>query len=224
MATAEGDFRRARRPEHKEQRRDAILAAARLLGTREGVRTVSLTDIAGEVGIHKSAILRYFETREEIYLHLTAEGWRGWSEGVRAELDGADEVTPERLAAILASTLAERPLFCELLSHVSLNLERHVSAEAVHAFKLTGLAAVDDISAVTAAALPPLGPDGARDLVTMVTALAASLWQAAHPPETLAALYQRDPRLGHAAVDFAPRLERLTHAAILGLITAAERR
>ncbi|MDG4783541.1 TetR family transcriptional regulator [Micromonospora sp. WMMD961] len=224
MATPEGDFQRARRPEHKEQRREAILAAARLLGARDGVRSVSLTDIATEVGIHKSAILRYFETREEIYLHLTAAGWSSWSDAVRAELDGAHEVAPERLAAILATTLAERPLFCELLSHVSLNLERHVSAEAVHAFKLTGLAAVDDISAQAAGALPPLGQHGARDLVTTVTALAAALWQAAHPPETLAALYLRDPRLGHAVVDFAPRLERLTYAAILGLIAAADRR
>ncbi len=29
--------------------------------------------------MHKSALLRYFETREEIFLRLTADGWREWS-------------------------------------------------------------------------------------------------------------------------------------------------
>ena len=71
-----GTYQRARRPEQKLERRDAILGAARELALRDGVRAVSLADIAARVGIHKSALLRYFETREQIFLELTAEAWR----------------------------------------------------------------------------------------------------------------------------------------------------
>ena len=48
--TAEA-YQRARRPEQKQQRQDAILGAARDLALRDGVRAVSLADIADRVGI-----------------------------------------------------------------------------------------------------------------------------------------------------------------------------
>ena len=44
-------FVRARRPEHKQQRRDAILEAARGLALRRGVRTITLGDLADAVGL-----------------------------------------------------------------------------------------------------------------------------------------------------------------------------
>jgi AcrR family transcriptional regulator len=223
VATTEPAFQRARRPEHKAQRYESILAAARTLGLRDGVRSVTLTDIAHEVGIHKSAVLRYFETREEIYLRLTAQGWQDWARAVRTELtDGA--TGPEPLANALTSTLAQRPLFCELLAHAALHLERNVSTDSVRDFKLTGLAAVDELRSIAVATVPGLGADGGADLVAGVAAFAAALWQTAHPPETLAALYRQDPRLAHAS-DFTVRLHHLTHALILGLadVSGAQR-
>src|ERR1700689_5058312 len=81
-------FQRARSTAAKRQREDAILDAARTLGVERGIRQITLTEIADAVGMHKSALLRYFETREQIFLRLTADGWREWSAAVRAELDG----------------------------------------------------------------------------------------------------------------------------------------
>src|SRR6202012_2038232 len=80
-------YQRARRPEQKLGRRAAILGAARELALRDGVRAVSLADIATEVGIHKSALLRYFETREQIFLELTARSWREWAGAIADALD-----------------------------------------------------------------------------------------------------------------------------------------
>ncbi|MEU4670139.1 TetR/AcrR family transcriptional regulator [Amycolatopsis sp. NPDC023774] len=220
MVTSE--FQRARRPEHKEQRRDAILAAARLLATRAGVRAVTLGDIAGEVGVHKSALLRYFETREEIYLHLTAAGWHDWAAGLHAALDETTGATPAEVAGVIARTLDERPLFCDLLAHAPLTLERHVSLESVRAFKLSALEAVNDIATLLTRTLPGLGAQGGRHVVGAVTSLAASFWQISHPPETLAQLYREDPRLGHGVVEFTPRLLHLTEAVLAGLISSAD--
>ncbi|MFC0542976.1 TetR/AcrR family transcriptional regulator [Kutzneria chonburiensis] len=214
MVTAE--FQRARRPEHKEQRREAILAAARVLATRDGVRTVTLGDIAAEVGVHKSALLRYFETREEIYLQLTAEGWQEWTEALRIALADA-EPTPSGGSAVITSTLAARPLFCDLLAHAPLNLERNVSLETVRAFKVATLDRVAAISQLLSDALPGLGPDGGRKAVAAVSSLAATFWQVSHPPETLARFYAEQPDGGHSLTDFPRRLEELTTAVLAGL-------
>ncbi|ROS44722.1 TetR/AcrR family transcriptional regulator [Amycolatopsis thermoflava] len=215
MVTSE--FQRARRPEHKEQRREAILAAARRLATRDGVRVVSLGDIAAEVGVHKSALLRYFETREEIYLRLTAECWAEWAGALRAELPAA-ESAPAAVAAVITRTLVERPLFCDLLTHAPLSLERHVSMESVRAYKVGAIERVNEISGLLGDALPGLGVDGGRKAVTAVTAFAATLWQVSHPPETLAAFYAEEPEFGHSVLDFAARLEELTAAVLAGLV------
>ena len=68
-------YQRARRPEQKEERREAILAAAHALAVERSVRAVSLGDIAREVGLAKSNLLRYFESREEIFLTLLLREW-----------------------------------------------------------------------------------------------------------------------------------------------------
>src|SRR5882724_12635197 len=109
------EFRRARSAEAKQQREEAILEAARRLGSEQGIRQVTLTDIAEAVGLHKSAMLRYFETREQIFLLLTAEGWREWSAAVREELRALPP-DPALIARAFADTLVARPVFCDLLA------------------------------------------------------------------------------------------------------------
>src|SRR5260370_41211715 len=77
-------FQRARSAAAKQLRESAILEAARPLGAERGIRQITLTAIGEAVGMHKSAMLRYFETREEIFLRLTAAGWREGSTALRA--------------------------------------------------------------------------------------------------------------------------------------------
>ena len=85
------DFQRARSPQAKQHREAAILDAARALGAERGIRQVTLTDIAAAVGMHKSALLRYFETREEIFLRLTAADWQEWAPVLCAQVRAAGE-------------------------------------------------------------------------------------------------------------------------------------
>src|SRR6478672_13480749 len=111
-------FQRARRPEQKRQRQDAILGAARDLARRDGVRNVSLADIAARIGIHKSALLRYFETREQIFLELTAAAWRDWTRALHAGLGSASPGSASPGSAslvgdVFARAFADRPLFCD---------------------------------------------------------------------------------------------------------------
>src|SRR3954464_12493192 len=92
-------FVRARRPEHKRQRREAILAAARDLAVESGMRNVSLGGVAAAVGLAKANVVRYFGTREEIYLELAAESWTEWSETVTGRL--SDAAGPDDVISVL---------------------------------------------------------------------------------------------------------------------------
>jgi AcrR family transcriptional regulator len=214
---ASDHFKRARRPEQKEQRREAILAAAADLARRDGVRAVTLSEIARAVGIHKSALLRYFETREQIFLELTGREWGAWQEATTAALAELAPGDPDAVAAALATSFVRRPLLCDLIPHTALNLERHVSVEAVHAYKLTSLGAVDAVATALAVPLPDLADDQRRELVSYVALLAGSMFQIATPPKPLADLYKREPKLGHSLLDLDARLTRATRVTIAGI-------
>jgi AcrR family transcriptional regulator len=221
------DFQRARSAEAKQQRESAILAAARALGAERGIRQITLTEIAEAVGMHKSALLRYFETREEIFLRLTADGWREWSAALRASLEelAAPVPVPEpvplplpaAVAEVFARTLAARGLFCDLLAQAPLNLERNVSLDAVRSFKLVTLAEVDAIVTVVRRLLPGLTERDGVDLIAAATAMSGAFWQMATPGPEVAALYRSDPRLAHAVVDVEPRVARLLTAMLTGM-------
>jgi AcrR family transcriptional regulator len=218
------DFQRARSPEAKRAREGAILDAASRIATERGVREVTLTDIAAAVGMHKSAMLRYFETREEIYLRLAAAGWVEWSKDVREELkqsapSGSDRATSDTqihlVARILTDSLVARPLFCDLLAHVPLNLERNVSLDAVRSFKLVALSESGAVADSLSERLS-LRPEQSRNVVATATAMAGALWQMAAPGTLLRRLYETDPDLSHALVDVAPQLTGILSGLLAG--------
>lgn len=207
-------FMRARRPEQKEQRRAAILAAARELALESGVRNVSLSSVATAVGLAKSNVTRYFGTREEIYLKLAAGCWREWADEVVRRLTAGHD-----LVEVLAETLAERKLFCDLLGHAATSLEHNVSVPAARDFKRAVLGVVAELGAAAAQARPDLTESEGFELVAAASGLAGMLYPAANPPPTLLEVYAQNPDLAAACVPFAPTLKRALAALVAGLPT-----
>jgi AcrR family transcriptional regulator len=210
-------FQRARSAEAKQQREAAILDAAAELGASRGVRQVTLTDIADAVGMHKSAMLRYFETREQIFLSLTAVGWREWSAALRQRMGALPPgARAAAVAEAFADSLVARPMFCDLLAQAPLNLERNVSIESVRSFKL---ATLDEVGVIGTELIRLLGltEQEAVDVIATATSLAGALWQMATPGPEVLELYRSDPRLGHAVVEVGPRLTRMLTAMLTGL-------
>jgi len=215
IGMSETEFQRARSTDAKEARVKAILASAREQAKARSVREVTLTDVAAGVGMHKSTMLRYFETREEIFLRLAAAEWADWSTDAVRMLDHLEQRNPAEVAAVLASGLVARPFFCDLLANAPLSLERGVSSEAVKSFKLVALASA---GAVADALQRAAGLDsaGARNAVATATGMAGALWQMAAPGTALRQLYETDPELGHAVVDVEPRLATILEALLRG--------
>jgi len=93
---------------------------------------------------------------------------------------------------------AER-LTARHLAQAPLNLERHVSQDAVRAFKLVTRAEVGAIVAVMQRLLPGLTERDGVGLVAAATSMSGAFWQMATPGPQVAALYRSAPRLAHDA-------------------------
>jgi AcrR family transcriptional regulator len=209
------DFQRARRPEQVQARREAILEAARRLALAQGVAAVSLGAIAAEVGLAKSNVLRYVETREDLYLQLAAEDWRAWEASLALRL-GGPKVGVVEAAAALAASLAERPLLCQLLGQP---LEQNVSLSASRRYRLGVLRVVGELGALLSRSVSGLTPEDGAEVVALATALAGATWPLAHPPAHLAALFTEEPALAASRVAFEPRLRQLLVTALTGVRT-----
>jgi AcrR family transcriptional regulator len=217
MARDQEDFQRARRPEQKRQRETAILQAARELALREGIRNISLADIAGEIGMHKTALLRYFETREEIYLRLADEAWQDWATMLGAELKALPLGDIQGVAEAFGRTLNDRPFLCDVFTHASLNLERNVSVTTLLNFKLSAYTAVRALANAVRVPLPELAENDSLDLVGAVTAISAALWQIVHPPQQVEQIYAENPTLSLGFNDFVGTIARFVETLVLGM-------
>jgi AcrR family transcriptional regulator len=220
MSTEGAGFLRARRPEQKLQREASILDAARALGLRDGVGSVSLAAIAADVGMHKSALLKYFGTREEIFLRLSETEWGEWASATVAELD-AGPSDEDQVVDILTRSLVDRPLLCQLLIHSTLTLERNVSLDALRRSKVAATGAVRAVSEALHRALPGLGRDDCFELLGAAGLVSAGLWQVTHPPPVVLALYA-EPSMsmdlgGLAPADFAASVARFIRVYLAGL-------
>jgi AcrR family transcriptional regulator len=212
---------RARSAEAKQRRSEDLLDAATALATKQGgVRHVTLAAVTEMAGLHPSAVRRYFASREELLLQLAERGWEQWRDAVTARLAGAHRLAPAATAAVVSSTIASLPLFCDLLTHVPLSLEGDVGIERARDYKTRSFEAYDVIvENLTATGSMTAGQ--IQDLLTMTLGLTANLWQISHPTPTLARLYEQEPRWGHVALDFEPRLTRLLQASAAGLTGSA---
>src|SRR5262249_51226970 len=63
-------FQRARSEEHREVRRRSILDTATAMLQDMPVSDITLNELSRRVGLAKSAMLRYFESREAVLLDL----------------------------------------------------------------------------------------------------------------------------------------------------------
>ena len=186
------EFVRARRPEHKQQRREAILGAARDLAVRRGVRAITLRDLADAVGLAKSNVVRYFGTREEIFVELCSE------EGYRlrdALLPRLADVTSESLPRVLAGTLVEHELLCELVSQLTTHLEHNVSYEAAERLKVSSTVIIDELAHALAERPVGLDVDRAKVLLSVTSQLGAGLWAASRPSQVVLEVYAAHPEL-----------------------------
>ena len=116
---------RARSPENKARRREAILAASEHHLRLSGVEGFALGPIANELGIAKGTIYLYFETRETLLLALIERKIQRWFELLMARLPeiGTDS---DWAAAVYETAHVDSDLL-QLLLRQDLIIEHNVS-------------------------------------------------------------------------------------------------
>lgn len=183
-------FQRARRPEQLAVRRAAILAAARSALESRRVDEVTLRDISEGVGLAKSNVLRYFDSREAIFLELLDEECRQWLAELDTALGAPDPRKPAyaseiRVAETIAETVAGRRLMCELLGAMAGVLERNISLEFARDFKVRATANIAALSELVARQLPWLPQEFTGFIGEGILTLVAGMYPFSVPTEAV---------------------------------------
>jgi AcrR family transcriptional regulator len=222
-------FQRARSEEQREVRRRAILDAAAAMLAEMPVAQVSLNELSRRVGLAKSNVLRYFESREAVLLELLDSAWRDWLRQLEGDLPAAVDAgvaaaeRGDQLAAALAASLARRPVLCDLLSAQAAVLERNVSPQVAAVFKRAAIANVGALSQLALACIGELGERDAGRLAAATVLVTGAVWSHAQPSAAMLAAYEADPALASMRLDFAATLREVLEVLIAGLLARSSR-
>jgi AcrR family transcriptional regulator len=184
-------FQRARRPEQIEARRISILETAREMLAERPVADISLRELADRVGLAKSNVLRYFDSREAIFLEVLDASWTSWLDDVERALGTPLDPEPgfvreERLAGVLVDSLLARRLLCELISAMGSVLERNISLDFARTFKRRAAANTQRLADLVSSQIPELSAAGAAHFAGGVFVLVAGMWPYANPIDAVA--------------------------------------
>jgi AcrR family transcriptional regulator len=214
-------FQRARTEEQREERRTDILESAAALLHESGIEGTSLNGIARRAGIAKSGVYNYFESREEIFLHLFLDDFESlvdWAVEALKPLEGSND--PRRIAAVMAQGLGERPRFCELNAALAPVLEQNVSEETVFEFKSAILGQALRLGLAVHDAIPEIEFEPLARAMGPLYALIGGLWPSANPPPAVAAVLAR-PEFELMRHDFGADLARGIELILRGLLAEA---
>lgn len=217
-------FQRAHSPEQREVRRRMILDTAAAMLAEMPVAEVTLNELSRRVRLAKSNVLRYFESREAVLMELANSASLAWL----AELDdqfatAIDPASPaavrgDRLVATFVTSLADRPVLCDLISNQASVLERNISTDAVARYKHESIAAVTALAALVQRHLPELSENGALEFTAIAIMMTGAVWTHSHPAAAVLAAYDADPSLAGYRLDFVPALRRTLDVLLTGLL------
>ena len=218
-------FVRAHSPEQREVRRTTILDTARAMLDEMPVAEITLNGLSRKSCMAKSNVLRYFESREAILLELCAEALEEWVIDLEAKLsDGMSSSDPapvraDRIVAVITTSLAERPVLCDLMSSQASVLEHNISTGTVLAFKRASIANISRLTDMVARHLPELGAENAGRFTRLAALMATSVWTHSHAPQAVVAAYEADPSLQPYQLVFETTLAEALDVIMAGLLS-----
>lgn len=204
-------FQRAHSQEQRAYRRQTILDTAAAMLAEMSVAKVSLNELSRRVGLAKSNVLHYFESREDVLLELldgAAHEWLAALDGGLAAIP-ADHPVADRcaaMAAVLADTLTARPVLCDLIANQAAVLEHNVSPEVAARFKHAAVANLATLAGQVMAAVPELGAGSAGRFAAALIMFAGAAWTHSRPSDAVLAAYRAHPDLAVLRLDFATAL------------------
>jgi AcrR family transcriptional regulator len=216
-------FQRARSEEQREIRRQAILDTARSMLDEMPAAEIGLNELSRRVGLAKSNVLRYFESREAVLLELLTGVLEAWIAEVSQELaDGVDPQLPPRergdqVAAVVSRSLARHAVLCDLANAQAGVLEHNVSVDVVLRHKRSAVTNLGIVVELLHHHLPELG-DHARTVCMTTLVLAGAMSTYSRPSASTLAAYDADPSLVGLQVNLDSDLESVVSLLIAGAL------
>ncbi len=192
--------------------------------TEMNVAQVSLNELSRRVGLAKSNVLRYFESREAVLLELLDAAFQQWLMRLEPELQNAIDANDrpsdrgDQLAAALASSLKYQPVLCDLFSAQAGVLEHNLSPEVAARFKRSAVADVFALASLATKHVNELGRGGANRLAAGTVMMAGAVWSHSQPSAAMLAAYDADPALAAMRLDFTGTLRQVLEVFISGLL------
>lgn len=177
-------FKRARKAEEIEYRKEEILGIARELCFDRGVMNWSLNELGRRCSISKSNLYRYFVSREEVLMHLFAREMEAFVTGFDRKIDIRD-LSIESFCKILAVHYTECSFFCELLSLGPSILEHNIDVESIVGIKRSMIALIQPHASTYLRVLKWLTVESAVQASQAIAIYVAGLWPIANPSETI---------------------------------------
>ena len=187
------------------------------------VAEISLNELSRRVGLAKSNVLRFFESREAVLLELLDDFLGRWLDDLTGELavgiepDASPLVRATQLAEVLSASLASRVVLCDLFGAQGGVLEHNVSVEVVKRHKRASLAKLATMSGLLRHHVPELG-DGAQLFCLMTLISAGALSSYVPPPPSLLAAYAEEPGLGVHNLDLRDALRISITSSLVGVL------
>jgi AcrR family transcriptional regulator len=215
------EFQRARNEQQRAIRREAILSTAAHMLEHTRVSDLTLNELARQVGLAKSNVLRYFESREAVLLELYDREYRSWLDALDAALSGLSNV--EDIADAIADSVVRRPVFSDLCASAPGVLEHNVSGEVARDYKLAAIANAEHLGE---AVLPRIGEFTREAGITFVggmNLIIGGTWAATQPSAGMAAAYASYPDLLAMQWNLRVAIRELTATLLIGLLNRKSR-
>ncbi|WP_314414552.1 TetR/AcrR family transcriptional regulator [Streptomyces sp. DSM 40484] len=222
-------FQRARSEEQRAVRRRAILDTAVAMLGEMPVAQVSLNELSRRVGLAKSNVLRYFESREAVLLELLSTASQELIEHLDTVLpEAVDAAAPvsersDRVAAAVAHALAERPVLCDLISAQAAVLERNVSTRVAADYKRASIAHAFALAHRVRVHVPELDERDAVRFTAGALLMTTAAWPHSNPSAAVLEVYESAPELAVLRVDFTTTLRESLEVLLSGLLARASR-
>ncbi len=193
---------RARDPQEKELRRQALLDAGRKLLAKFGGKLPPVSEIAKQAGVSKATVYLYFDTKEELFLNIHAQMVREWLTKVAAAIDRF--VEGENMDAIinmLSEQLSEDPDFIQLSVITSGVLEKKVGVDALLVYKTAFVESVLPVLTSLIKAVPGINGTQLRTLIIQTYSMILGLWQMSVSAEIFDEAAKKNPLISQFKVD-----------------------
>ncbi|MEU5951899.1 TetR/AcrR family transcriptional regulator [Streptomyces sp. NPDC047525] len=193
------------------------------------VAQLSLNELSRRVGLAKSNVLRYFEPREAVLLELLDVALGKWLQELDRELAAAVDATApptgrcDQLSATIATSLAARPVLCDLVSAQAAVLERNVSPKAAAEYKRAAIASVGVLVGLVRVHLPELAEEDGMRFAAYAVMVTGSAWTHSQPFAAMLAAYEADPELAALRLDFTSFVREALEVLLSGLLARAAR-